>query len=136
MGVAFSPDGKVLATTGNLGDGSDVGEVKLWDAPIAKERANLVGHRGKAPSLAFAADGKTLVTAGGAGDGPGELKVWDVSTGELKREVAGPPRRAEALGIAPDGKWIVSVGHGGVDGRAGEVTLRDLAAIEAANSED
>ena len=132
IGLAFSPDGKVLATFGRPGPNDAAGrdaltEVKLWDAPILKERANLRGHRGQVRGVAFAPDGKTLASAGGEADSPAELKLWDVASGELRRDVAGRHAHAlNGLAFSADGRNLASVG--GVEGRPGSVHLSDVVA--------
>jgi WD40 repeat protein len=55
-GVAFSPDGKTIATAS--GDKT----VKLWDAATGKERATLKGHEDCVTCVAFSPDGKQLAT--------------------------------------------------------------------------
>src|SRR5262249_37667763 len=63
--VAFSPDGKTLATgccrKVQKGNGEElVGEVRFWDVTTGQEVQALREKLGPVNSLAFSADGKTL----------------------------------------------------------------------------
>src|SRR5262249_9391628 len=55
--VAFSPDGKTLAS------GSYHSTVKLWDAQTGQELATLKGHDARVFAVAFSPDGNTLALA-------------------------------------------------------------------------
>jgi RNA polymerase sigma factor (sigma-70 family) len=68
--AAFSPDSKTLAT----GCHHDYA-VYLRDAVSGKQLARLDGHRGAITALAFAADGRTLIS----GSADSTALVWDVS---------------------------------------------------------
>jgi len=63
--VAFSPDGKTLASVSVDEDSLNgkPGELKLWDVQTLKELATLKGHTDKVSSVAFSPDGKTLASA-------------------------------------------------------------------------
>ncbi len=57
FGVAFSPDGKRLATA------SEDQTAKVWEAESGKELLTLRGHSGIVSAVAFSPDGKHLAAA-------------------------------------------------------------------------
>ncbi len=66
--VAFSPDGKTLASAG-----ADRA-IRLWDVATRKERATLQQHAWTVAALAFTPDGKRLASGGL----DGMLLLWDL----------------------------------------------------------
>ncbi len=89
--LAFSPDGKTLAS------GSNDGAVMLWDVPAQRLRGTLARHSGEVLALAFTPDGSTLVSAGGT------VRIWDVQKRELRREL-GMNNPTQQLGALKDGQ--------------------------------
>ncbi len=109
-GVAFSPDGKLLAVvTEDPGDARESpGDVVLYDVAARKVRAKLQGHRAAVNALAFTPDGARLFT----GDQKGELRRWDVAKGT---EVLPPLHAHEyairGLAFPSDGRLFVTGSH-------------------------
>lgn len=72
--VAFSPDGKYLATSG----GSDF-VVRVWEATFGNEHKALRGHKDSVSSVAWSPDGKLLAS----GSRDRTAKIWNVEDGKL-----------------------------------------------------
>jgi YD repeat-containing protein len=74
--VAFSPDGKILASGSHVFNKKAQvvsGEVKLWDVAIGKNTANITAHTYLVFCVTFSPDGKTLVSASDE-----TIRLWDV----------------------------------------------------------
>jgi WD40 repeat protein len=74
-GIAFSPDGRRLATSG--ASFFDL-PIRLWDVDTGKELL-VIRTRHLFWSLAFLPDGKRLAAAG-----PNATVLWDVTLPEMK----------------------------------------------------
>src|SRR5262249_27435364 len=89
--VAFSPDGKTLASVPGyrLYRVEKQGEsVQLWDLATGRVRARLEAPAVWVYGVAFSADGRTVTTAGEVlplGRDRGEVRLWDAATGRLRR---------------------------------------------------
>jgi WD40 repeat protein/DNA-binding SARP family transcriptional activator len=92
IGVGFSRNGKVLATT------SDDGSVDVWDVPTETLRETFSGHAGAAVGPVFSPDGATLYTA----SHDGGVFAWDVhGTRRLGRPFIAAPRPSGGAGPRP-----------------------------------
>jgi WD40 repeat protein len=105
--LAFSPDGKTLAT--GHGPVGAVGWVKLWDVATGKVKATLEGHTSIVLAVAFSPDGGTLASAGQ----DGTVKLWDVTAGKEKATLHGQGGWVLAVAFAPDGKTLAWGEQGG-----------------------
>jgi WD40 repeat protein len=99
--IAFSPDGKRLASAG------EDRVARLWDAATGELLATCEGHTDKILDAAFSRDGARLVTA--ASDGT--VRQWEADTG---RQIGAPYERhigeVAAAVYSPDGQWVASAG--------------------------
>ena len=97
--VAFSPDGKMLAS------GGYDHAVHLSDPTTGQELRHLAGHTSYIESsIAFTADGKVL--ASGCHDG--SIRLWDVATGKELRLLRGHKTSVYGVAFSPDGKLLAS----------------------------
>jgi len=135
--LAFSPDGKILATAtvrfrpvpglGERGRGRRIGDttIRLWDTASGKEVRRLELPRSIINALAFAPDGKTLVSgqadgltaadeefarAGGKPEGPPSpaVRLWEVATGKERQTFWEPAPAVRSLAFSPDGKVLAT----------------------------
>jgi WD40 repeat protein len=133
VGVAFSPDGKRIAsgglefidfrlyylmTHGVDPPGQSSREnirpararidpiVGVLDSTTGKECLPLRGHKGSVRCVAFSPDGKRIVS----GSEDRTLKVWDAASGQEVLTLARPEGRITCVAFSPDGKRFVSGG--------------------------
>jgi WD40 repeat protein len=100
--VAFSPDGKLLASAG-----SDH-RIVLWELPQGRAVRSWKAHEDMAHDVVFTPDSRTLVSVGNADR---VAKLWDVASGAEK---ARRPCPSDLLSVAlsPDGKTAAMSGYG------------------------
>jgi RNA polymerase sigma factor (sigma-70 family) len=100
--VAFSPDGKTLAS-GSGGTLGTPGELKMWDAATGRVRAGIEESR-SIRWVAFSPDGKTIATA----EHDGTAKLRDAASGATLRTFAGHGAALDAAVFSPNGNLLAT----------------------------
>jgi RNA polymerase sigma factor (sigma-70 family) len=108
VGIAFSPDGKVLVS------GRPEGLIRLWDPATGKAVGQIKGHEGRLLAFAFSPDGKVLASTGGK-----TVHLWETATGKELRKIPCEVTfkvqggiswlRVAPIVFSPDGRLLASV---------------------------
>jgi WD40 repeat protein/serine/threonine protein kinase len=105
QGVAFSPDGKTLASGGGLP--GKMGELKLWDVATHQHKEDLPGSFDRVLDLAYTPDGRGLAVA----VADGTIKLWNMQQlPQLQLVLRGHPGSLTALALSADGDTLATAG--------------------------
>jgi len=107
VSVAFSPDGKLLATACKRSN-TPSGDIQLWDVPTGELVSKLesLDVQGAFWVVAYSPDGQTI--AAGGFDCP--ITLWDVSSRRVRVTLSPESRGAVAMAFSPDGKTLAESG--------------------------
>jgi roadblock/LC7 domain-containing protein len=103
LGVAFSPDGRLLATA------SEDKTARVWDPATGEHLRTLTGHTNWVRGVAFSPDGRLLATA----SWDGTARLWDPGTGEHLRTLTGHTGTVFGVAFSPAGRLLATASWDG-----------------------
>lgn len=98
--VAFSPDGRLVASIPRYGDNT----IRLTNIESGKELQSLGGSQAHPIALAFSPDGRTMAASGR----DSVVRVWEVNTGEPLGAWSGHEAAVQSVAFSPDGRLVAS----------------------------
>jgi WD40 repeat protein len=104
--VAFSPDGRYIATAG--GSFNDIlnndNIVRVWEVSSGKEIKEFPGHTKEVFSVNFSKDGKYLVS----GSMDSTARIWDLSSGKALQKLVEKDGFVSSAVFSPDGNLVAT----------------------------
>ncbi len=99
-GIAYSPDGTLLAT-------GWLGGVAVRDM-ASGQTVSEIDYDQNALHVYFSADGSHLITAGV----DGIVRIWEVGTGQLVQEINADQQILQGSSVSPDGSIVATASNG------------------------
>jgi WD40 repeat protein len=110
LALAFSADGKMLASADCFFEEAGRPSIRWWDVRTGQLLHAIAGHKAYLPAVAFSPDGKILA----AGGNNNTTKLWDTASGNALHPCQEHCSIPRTLAYSPDGRLLASAGDDGV----------------------
>ncbi|MFN8386271.1 MAG: BMP family ABC transporter substrate-binding protein [Anaerolineales bacterium] len=97
---AFTPDSKLIATTG----GTSYTDIIIWDTETGEKRSTIVGHTAGVNHIEFSPDGLWIASS----SSDRTVKIFDVATGREVVTLAGHTEPVIEVDFSPDGTKLAT----------------------------
>jgi WD40 repeat protein len=98
--LAFSPDGKTLASAAGFGES----DIRLWDVATGKALGRLEGHKSWVGALVFWPEGNKLASS----SADQTIRTWDIPSRKCLDVLRGHRLEVWRLALLPDNKTLIS----------------------------
>ncbi len=119
--LAFSVDGKLLASAGSSKHKGDPTVVRVWRPATGEQLCQIFTPEGRVSSMSFSPDGRTLVAGCGS-----RVMLWNAQTGKEIKCYSAHESDVSFVQFSPEGKSIVSADRSGAVHRWECATARRL----------
>lgn len=102
--IAFSPNGRLAATHGGLGDHA----FHIWDVTKRKQLYQFANEECEGVAVMWVAQGRLVLSGGDGGRGGGAVLLQDPATGKRVGNVITHERWVKGVALAPDGKTFAA----------------------------
>ena len=103
-GVAFSPDGRMVASSDREG------KVLIHDPSSGKIIHRLLGHHKMVYQVAFSPDSRLLASAGW----DGSCIIWSTKTAKALQSISQKGKKLNSVSFSPDGKTLATAANDGM----------------------
>jgi len=107
--IAFSPDGKLLATIGPFDDRSETHQTQLWNAETGQRIGEFAPVQASfLVTMTFSPDSRLLAISEGWDGKDANVTVWDVQTKRKFAVCEGHTSHISSILFSPDGRIMAS----------------------------
>lgn len=122
LSASFSPDGRYIATAGEIGSNGNDEKIKLWDSQSGEYIRSIATNHRRIESISFSRDGKYIATAENTAEntaGNDVVRIWNTQDNTTDKDNLIPEMEAYGVKKVSFSQWknlelIAAVGTDGI----------------------